>query len=68
MLEEEGFLTTYQEEVHLTKGCLWRIHYWILKKDQIMRLARREEVMPLKNDDNSAVYNEVSDEMWNSHK
>ena len=37
MLEEEGFLTTTQEEVHLKKGKLWRIHYWILKKDQILR-------------------------------
>src|SRR5512137_1966311 len=43
MLEEEGFLTTTQEEVHLKKGKLWRIHYWILKKEQILRLARREE-------------------------
>ena len=43
MLEEEGFLTTRQEEVHLKKGKLWRIHYWILKKDQILRLARRKE-------------------------
>jgi len=43
MLEEEGFLTTTQEEVHLKKGKLWRIHYWILKKDQIIRLARQDK-------------------------
>lgn len=68
MLEEEGLLTTRQEEIHLTKGCLWRIHYWVLKKDQILRMARREEVVQLKNDDNSAVYDEISEEMWSSHK
>jgi hypothetical protein len=42
-LEEEGFLTTTQEEVHLKKGKLWRIHYWILKKDQILRIAHQCE-------------------------
>lgn len=68
MLEEEGILTTTQEEVHLSKGNLWRIHYWILKKDQILRMARQEEVVQLKNDDNLAIYDEVSEEMWNSHK
>jgi len=68
MLEEEGFLTTYQEEAHLTKGVLWRVHYWILKKDQILRMAKREETALLNKDENSAVYDEVSVEMWNSHK
>lgn len=68
MLEEEGLLTTHQEEVNLTKGCLWRIHYWVLKKDQILRMAKREAVVQLRNDDNSAVYDEVTTEMWNSHK
>jgi len=68
MLEEEGFLTTSQEEVHLNKGTNWRVHYWVLKKDQILRMAGREEEVLLRKDDNSAVYDEVSEEMWNSHK
>jgi hypothetical protein len=68
MLEEEGFLTTTQEEVHLKKGKLWRIHYWILKKDQILRLSRREEVVPQKKDDNSAIYDEISEEQWSGRK
>jgi len=68
LLEEEGFLTTYQEEAHLTKGGLWRVHYWILKKGQILRMAQREEEVQLRKDDNSAVYDEVSEEMWNGHK
>ncbi len=38
-LEEEGLLTTRREEVHLKKGKLWRIHYWILNKNEISRLA-----------------------------
>ncbi|MCU0861587.1 MAG: hypothetical protein MUE65_04645 [Methanomassiliicoccales archaeon] len=66
MLEEEGFLTTTQEEVHLKKGKLWRIHYWILKKDQILRLARREEEKSKSKDECSAVYEDISDDVWNS--
>jgi hypothetical protein len=68
MLEEEGFLTTTQEEVHLKKGKLWRIHYWILKKDQILRLARRQEVVPQKKDADSAVYDNISEEQWSGRE
>lgn len=64
MLEEEGFLTTTQEEVHLKKGKLWRIHYWILKREQILRMARFEEKPEEKKDDFSAVYDEISEEAW----
>jgi hypothetical protein len=49
MLEEEGFLTTTQEEVHLN-------------------MTNLQEAIPQKNDDNSAVYDEISEEMWNGHK
>lgn len=68
MLEEEGFLTTTQEEVHLKKGKLWRIHYWILKKDQILRLARKEEQKSKARDECSAVYDDISDEVWSDHR
>lgn len=64
MLEEEGFLTTTQEEVHLKKGKLWRIHYWILKKDQILRMARASEEPKKDKDDFSAIYEEISEEAW----
>ncbi|MDD1770835.1 MAG: hypothetical protein LUO79_07100 [Methanomassiliicoccales archaeon] len=64
MLEEEGFLTTTQEEVHLKKGKLWRIHYWILKKDQILRLAKREEAGLQAKDECSAVYDDISEDVW----
>jgi hypothetical protein len=69
MLEEEGLLTTTQEEVLLKKGKLWRIHYWILKKDQILRLARDAEgESDTVAERSSDVYDQVSDEMWASHK
>jgi hypothetical protein len=39
MLEEGGILGTRQEEVHIKKGKLWRIHYWILRTRRIKELA-----------------------------
>ncbi len=67
MLEEAGLLTTTHEEVLLKKGKLWRIHYWILKKDQIIRLAEAEEKDEQAPDTAAAVYDQVSDEEWARH-
>lgn len=67
-LEEEGFLTTTQEEVHLKKGKLWRIHYWILKKDQILRISHQCDDDICGPDDPSAVYNNMDDEMWKARE
>ncbi len=64
MLEEEGFLTTTQEEVHLKKGKMWRIHYWILKQDQILRLANLPENKPKSSEGVNSVYDEISDDVW----
>jgi hypothetical protein len=68
MLEEEGLLTSTQEEVLLKKGKLWRIHYWILKKDQIIRLAQVESAGTEARDEAADVYDQVSDEEWSRHK
>jgi hypothetical protein len=62
MLEEEGLLTTRQEEVHLKKGKLWRIHYWILKTDYIKKLSsadKKESGVDYKD-----VYSKVSEDVW----
>ena len=68
MLEEEGLLTTTQEEVLLKKGKLWRIHYWILKKDQIIRLESSDEQGVEAKDEAAGVYEQISDEEWARHK
>jgi hypothetical protein len=67
MLEEEGFLTTTQEEVHLKKGKLWRIHYWILKKDQIIRLAHLAKKKAANLDESKAIYDQMGDDVWKDH-
>jgi len=68
MLEEEGLLTSTQEEVLLKKGKLWRIHFWILKKDQILRLANAEAEVPKDEAVGTDVYSQLSDEEWARHR
>ena len=62
MLEEEGLLTTRSEEVNLKRGKLWRIHYWILKKDYIKALAEKEPER--EKDHYASVYESISEEVW----
>jgi hypothetical protein len=66
MLEEEGFLTTLREEVTLQKGKVWRIHYWKLKKDQILKFAKEEEIE--EEVDEFAVYGDLADDVWHRHE
>jgi hypothetical protein len=68
MLEEVGLLTSTQEEVLLKKGKLWRIHYWILKKDQIIRLSQQDVEGEQPKDAEPDVYDQVSDEEWARHR
>ena len=68
MLEEEGFLTTTQEEVHLKKGKLWRIHYWILKKDQIKRMANKVEGVSLDPNDPKILYAGMAEDVWKTRE
>ena len=63
MLEEEGLLTTRQEEVFIKKGKLWRIHYWVLRTQRIKELARVE--VPQAGEEGFGFYDDVPDEVWN---
>ena len=61
MLEEEGLLGTRQEEVFLKKGKLWRIHYWVLRTEQIKALARLNgSAVPVRVD----LYGDLPAEVW----
>ena len=64
MLEEEGFVTTTEEDVHIKKGKMWRIHYWILKRDQILRLAAIPQESKTEVDEMAAVYENISNDVW----
>jgi len=62
MLEEEGLLGTRQEEVHIRRGKLWRIHYWVLRVQRIRALAAANG--NASGDDVSRVYQDVPEEVW----
>lgn len=65
MLEEVGILTTFQDQVTIKKGKIWRIHYWVLKKNEILRLATLKEIKD--DSDKYSIYQEISDDMWDKH-
>src|SRR2546428_6027035 len=46
MLEEEGLLTTRQEEVMIKKGKMWRIPYWILPVQRSKALPKPQRPKP----------------------
>jgi hypothetical protein len=67
-LEEEGILRTEREEIYLLKGKMWRIHYWILRKRDILALAREKAAVPQKPEENyTTLYGQMGEEVWHSH-
>lgn len=63
MLEDAGILKTDREETTLYDGKEWRIHYWILVKDTIYDMAKRQrEVLNSPNVED--VYGEIPDSTW----
>jgi hypothetical protein len=66
-LEEEGILRTEREEIYLLKGKMWRIHYWILRKREILALAREKAQAPLKVEESyTTLYGQMGEEVWHS--
>ncbi|WP_455391966.1 DUF6015 family protein [[Eubacterium] cellulosolvens] len=66
MLEEEGLLKTLRDEVTIQKGKVWRIHYWVLKKNEIIKLANAKRVEKTE-EDKYQIYDDLSEEVWQSH-
>jgi len=66
-LEEESILRTEREEIYLLKGKMWRIHYWILRKRDILSFARGKVEAPQKIEETyTSIYNQVGAEVWAS--
>jgi hypothetical protein len=63
MLEEEGLLKTSREEISLLKGKVWRIHYWILKKKEILEYASLD-ADAVKTEEDFSIYQNISDDVW----
>ncbi|MCI4367953.1 MAG: hypothetical protein L3K09_00080 [Thermoplasmata archaeon] len=61
-LEEEGLLTSEEEDATVSRGKTWRIHYWLLKKARI-RDVGQAGVSPA-NSDAESVYRAMGDSAW----
>ncbi len=65
-LQDVGILTTFQDQITIKKGKIWRIHYWVLKKNDILRLANMVEKEDKEGE--YAIYDEISNDVWNRDK
>ncbi len=61
MLEEEGLLGTRQEEVLVTPGKLWRLHYWILRVDRVKDALQEAQE---EGEEYEALYKGMADDVW----
>ncbi|HYK92804.1 MAG TPA: DUF6015 family protein [Thermoplasmata archaeon] len=61
-LEEEGLLSSEEEDATVSRGKTWRIHYWLLKKDRIREVGQSHDERP--EPDADAVYRAMSDSAW----
>jgi hypothetical protein len=61
-LQDVGILTTFQDQITIKKGKIWRIHYWVLKKDEILRLANLKDEKKI--EEGYTIYNEISNDVW----
>ena len=77
ILEEEGMLTTEREETTLYDGREWRTHYWVIRKDIILKYAKDENkrVRSVLSDkqttediSDEAIYDALEDDAWVTRK
>ena len=77
ILEEEGMLTTAREETTLYDGREWRTHYWILKKEAIIKFAQDEnrrigsvisDKQTIEDLTDEAVYTALEENLWITRK
>ena len=76
ILEEEGMLTTDQEDTILYDGREWRTHYWVLKKNTILKYAKDEKSnvrsiisdKPVWDLSDRSIYDSLTEENWITRK
>jgi len=77
ILEEEGMLTTEREETTLYDGREWRTHYWVIRKDIILRFSKDENKRTrsvlsnkptLEDISDEAIYDEIDEDIWVTRK
>jgi len=76
ILEEEGMLATDHEDTILYDGREWRTHYWILKKNTILKYAKDSNCSlrnvisdkPIWDISGLAIYDSLTEDAWNTRK
>jgi len=77
ILEEEGMLTTEREETTLYDGREWRTHYWVIRKDVILKYAQDEnrrigtvlsDKQTIGDISDEVIYDNLSDDQWVTRK
>jgi hypothetical protein len=62
LLEEEGLLTSEEEDATVSRGKTWRIHYWLLRKGRIREAGQSGPTPPP--DDAESMYRSIDDRDW----
>ena len=76
ILEDEGMLATDQEDTILYDGREWRTHYWMLKKNTILKYAKDENSCvrsvisdkPVWDISDRSIYDSLTDDLWTTRK
>jgi hypothetical protein len=61
-LEEEGLLTSEEEDATVSRGKTWRIHYWLLKKTRIRDVGKSTDAPSP--EDAGSVYRGIGESDW----
>jgi Family of unknown function (DUF6015) len=61
-LEEEGLLTSEEEDATVSRGKTWRIHYWLLRKGRIRDAGQAGDAPPL--DEADQMYKSIDEKDW----
>jgi Family of unknown function (DUF6015) len=61
-LEEEGLLTSEEEDATVSRGKTWRIHYWLLKKSRIRDVGQAGDAPAT--DEAESVYRSIDESDW----
>jgi hypothetical protein len=61
-LEEEGLLTSEEEDATVSRGKTWRIHYWLMKKARIRDVVQSGDAPPA--DEAETVYRSIGEAAW----
>lgn len=61
-LEEEGLLSSEEEDATVSRGKTWRIHYWLMQKSKVREVGQAAGERPA--EDAGSVYRAIGEADW----